>query len=191
MLSKEDLRLISDLLDEKFDVNNAKLRKEMAQGNAKLRDELRSEMGQLASDLRTEMAQSNAKLRDELHTEIVQANSELREGIALSIAKLRGDMVKGDTMLREQMELSHAQIESRLAHMETDIALLKTDMHNINLTIEKQISPQIDLLVETFLPEARRFSKAAEEIHAINKDINLLNLTVAKHSRILDEIAAT
>lgn len=180
MLNKEDLRQLSDLLDEKFEANNAVLRAEMAEGNARLREELRAEM-----------AEGNAKLREELRAEMNQTADKLREEMNLGIAQLRGDMVKENTLLKEQMASGFAQLNSRLAHVETDVAQLKTDVHNINMTIDYEIRPNIKLLLETFIPEARRFSKAADEIYAMKADIDVLNLTVAKHSKNFAQSAAT
>ena len=176
MLSKDDLMQLSGLLDEKFEVHDARLRQE-----------LREEMAQNMAQLREEMAQSAAQLREEM----AQNTAQLREETALGISQLRGEMNKNNTLLKKQMEFGFAQVNARLAHVESEVAQLKTDVHNINLTIDKEIRPKLDFLIETFIPEARRFSKAADENHAMKADIEVLNLTVSKHSKILSLSAAT
>ncbi|MBQ7796895.1 MAG: hypothetical protein IJ374_10105, partial [Lachnospiraceae bacterium] len=109
----------------------------------------------------------------------------------LGITQLRGEMIKNTSLLKEQMEMDHARLDSRLAHVESDISQLKNDVRDINLTIEKEIRPQLELMCEMIIPEVRRFSRAADEIHAIKSDINVLNLTVAKHSELLNQRCAT
>ncbi len=255
MLDKEDLKLLSDLLDEKFAANNAvlhnefrveikeatdslrnelraeiresadslrnelraeiresadslrnelraeikesadsirnELRAEIRESADSLRNELRTEIRETANQLRTEIKDATDSLRDELRSEIQDSKDELHTVIALNVAQLRGEIAKGDAMLKEQMELGFANMDARLAHIEYDVSQLKDDVRDIRRIIDKEIRPQLELLSEILAPEVKRFKAAADETVAIKKDIRVLNLTVAKHSELLTEAAAT
>lgn len=49
--------------------------------------------------------------------------------------------------------------------------------------------PNIRLLSENYVPAAKRFEKASDEIIAIRSDVDLLKIVVSQHSKRLEQMA--
>ena len=94
MLTSEDLRQLSSLLDEKFEKNNAILRMEIVQSAESVKTELRAEIAQTAESLRNE---------------IVQSNTELREATSMSISQLREDLQRHHYKLKTLLLFGYFQ----------------------------------------------------------------------------------
>jgi len=109
MLTSEDLKQLSSLLDEKFEKNNEILRAEIVQSAESVKSELRAEITQLAESIRDE---------------IVQSNVELREATAMSISQLRkyvnqlqddvSQLHKNVSQLRNDVSQHHRRLKNRL-----------------------------------------------------------------------------
>lgn len=66
---------------------------------------------------------------------------------------------------------------------------IKDDIRSINLIIENEICPDIKLLTENYLPSAKRYEKATNQIEAIQSDLGILKKVVTEHSEKLQKIS--
>ncbi len=114
MLTSEDLRQLSSLLDEKFEKNNAILRAEIVQSAESVKTELRAEIAQTTEILRAEINQSAESVKAELRAEIAQTTETLRSDIAQSNAELREATSMSISQLHKDMKTHHNSLKSRL-----------------------------------------------------------------------------
>lgn len=73
--------------------------------------------------------------------------------------------------------------------MKGDIGDMKGDILDINLDIENDLNPKINLILENYVPASRRYEDASDKIEAMQADIDLLKLVVAEHSGKLQAIS--
>ena len=66
---------------------------------------------------------------------------------------------------------------------------MKQDIRSLKLENENVIKPQLQLLAENYVPAAKKFEKAAEDIERMQVDIELLKKVVASHSEALQKIS--
>lgn len=158
MFDAESMRQLSEMLDEKFEVNNAKLKKEL---KAELKAELKTELGEeLSAKLKTELGEElSAKLKTELREEF---RSEMK-GLEL------------------KMEANTARLEAQIFHLQDDV-------RSIKVTIDEELRPSIRILAENYVPAAKRFEASSREIDSMKADIALLNYTVGRHSEQLAQL---
>lgn len=164
MFDVETMRQLSDMLDEKFEVNNAKLKTELKE---ELKAELKKELGdEFNAALKSEIGGVRKELRA-LKDDVVDLRSEMRE--------VKADMrdVKGE--LRELKETSR---------------ILTSDVEALKSVMENEIRPNINLLAENYAPAAKRFTKEADKIEALRMDMDIVKKTVEKHSGWWKELQA-
>ena len=109
MLTPEDLKQLSNLLDEKFEKNNAILRMEIVQSAESVKTELRAEIAQTAESIKAELRAEIAQTAESLRNEIVQSNTELREATSMSISQLREDLQKHHYKLKTLLLFGYFQ----------------------------------------------------------------------------------
>ena len=68
-------------------------------------------------------------------------------------------------------ELLLAMAELFDKKMETQLQALRDDIRDIKLTLENNITPNIQLLAENYVPAAKRYEKGSTEIENIKVDI--------------------
>lgn len=145
MTNHELLHSISDMMDEKLQSTKEELRSEIQSVKSELRDELKSEIRSVKSELRSELKSEIQSVRNDLGAEI---------------QSVRGDL-----------------------------HLLDGRVRKIELTLENEITPQIQLLVENVLPAAKKFEKAAEQLDTLQSDMDMVKKAVAEHSEKLAKLA--
>ncbi|MCI8591895.1 MAG: hypothetical protein HFI88_06015 [Lachnospiraceae bacterium] len=156
MTNHELLHAISDMMDEKLQSTKEELRSEIQSVKSELRDELKSEIRSVKSELRSE-------LKSEIQS--------VRSGLGAEIQSVRSDL--------------GAEIQS----VRGDLHLLDGRVRKIELTLENEITPQIQLLVENVLPAAKKFEKAAEQLDSLQSDMDMVKKAVAEHSEKLAKLA--
>lgn len=73
--------------------------------------------------------------------------------------------------------------------MKQDIQNIKQDIRKINLRIENEINPNINLILENYVPASKRYEDASDKIEAMQADIDLLKIVVTEHSGKLQAIS--
>ncbi len=167
MTNHELLHAISDMMDEKLQSTKEELRSEIQSVKSELRDELKSEIRSVKSELRSELKSEIQSVRSGLGAEIQSVRSDL----GAEIQSVRSDL--------------GAEIQS----VRGDLHLLDGRVRKIELTLENEITPQIQLLVENVLPAAKKFEKAAEQLDSLQSDMDMVKKAVAEHSEKLAKLA--
>lgn len=86
-------------------------------------------------------------------------------------------------------ELLLAMAELFDKKMEAQLQPLRDDIRDIKLTLENNITPNIQLLAENYVPAAKRYEKGSTEIENLKVDIELIKKVIKEHSDKLNRIA--
>ena len=73
--------------------------------------------------------------------------------------------------------------------LETQLQPLRDDIRDIKLTLENNLTPNIQLLAENYVPAAKRYEKGSTEIENLKVDIELIKKVIKEHSDKLNRIA--
>lgn len=94
-------------------------------------------------------------------------------------------------MRDEQSRLRDEQalMRKEQALMREEQALMKEEQARINLIIENDILHAINILVENYLPAAKRYVNATEKIESMQTDIDIMKKVIADHSEKLKKIS--
>ncbi len=87
-------------------------------------------------------------------------------------------------MREEQRRLRDEQ-----ALMRKEQVLMKEEQSRINLIIENDILHATNILVENYLPAAKRYENATEKIESMQADLDIVKKVVADHSEKLRKIS--
>ena len=86
-------------------------------------------------------------------------------------------------------QLLDVKLDARLKPMENDIKSVKDEQTRINLIIENDIQHDINILVENYVPAAKRYQDATAQIQAIQADIEIMKKIISDHSEKLKKIS--
>jgi len=86
-------------------------------------------------------------------------------------------------------QLLDVKLDARLKPMENDIKSIKDEQSRINLIIENEIQHDINILVENYVPAAKRYEKATAQINAMQADIDIIKKVISDHSEKLKKIS--
>ncbi len=86
-------------------------------------------------------------------------------------------------------QLLDVKLDARLKPMENDIKSIKDEQTRINLIIENDIQHDINILVENYVPAAKRYQDATAQIQAIQADIEIMKKITSDHSEKLKKIS--
>ena len=94
-------------------------------------------------------------------------------------------------MRDEQSRLRDEQalMRKEQALMREEQALMKEEQARINLIIETDILHAINILVENYLPAAKRYENATEKLESMQTDIDIMKKVIADHSEKLKKIS--
>ncbi len=110
--------------------------------------------------------------------------AELKDGV---------DTLKTDVKeLRSDMDILKDDVEGwkdNVNMLNVDMVVVKNEQARINLIIENEIRYDIRLLVENYLPAAKRYEKSTNQIECMQLDINIMKGVLAEHSEILRNFA--
>ena len=104
--------------------------------------------------------------------ELLLAISDIVEKkIKAEVEPLKIDMKS----MKDDMKIMEANLSQRIS---------KVEMH-----LEQVTDPKIQWLAENYLPAAKRFEKAAEQIESMKADIDVIKSVVREHSEKLQKIS--
>ena len=86
-------------------------------------------------------------------------------------------------------QLLDVKLDARLKPMENDIKSIKDEQTRINLIIENEIQHDINILVENYVPAAKRYQDATAQIQAMQADIDIIKKVISDHSEKLKKIS--
>ena len=93
-------------------------------------------------------------------------------------------------------QLLDVKLDAKLKPMENDIksikdeqTRIKDEQTRINLIIENDILHDINILVENYVPAAKRYQDATAQIQAIQADIEIMKKITSDHSEKLKKIS--
>ena len=86
-------------------------------------------------------------------------------------------------------QLLDVKLDARLKPMENDIKSIKDEQTRINLIIENDIQHDINILVENYVPAAKRYQDATAQIQAIQADIEIMKKIISDHSEKVKKIS--
>lgn len=103
------------------------------------------------------------------------------------------DTLKTDVKeLRSNMDILKDNVErlkNNVNMLNADMVIVKNEQARINLMIENEIRYDIRLLVENYLPAAKRYEKSNAWMEAMQSDINVMKGVLVEHSEILRNFA--
>jgi len=100
-------------------------------------------------------------------------------------------------------QLLDTKLDSRLNPIKSDIKAIrdeqtlikdeqrrmKDEQTRIRLIIENDVLHAINILSENYVPAAKRYEKAADQIEAMQSDIDIMKKVLADHSEKLKKIS--
>ena len=122
-----------------------------------------------------------------VHTEIKGIQTEIK-GMQTEIKNIHTE-IKG---IHTEIEGIHTEIEgmqTEIRGMQTEIKGMQQRITAIELNIENEVGRNINLLVETFLPAAKKYEMEVEKIEVMQTEINVVKGVVKEHSKILQNIS--
>lgn len=93
-------------------------------------------------------------------------------------------------------QLLDVKLDAKLKPMENDIksikdeqTRIKDEQTRINLIIENDILHDINILVENYVPAAKRYQDATSQIEAMQADMDIMKKVISDHSEKLKKIS--
>lgn len=165
MGEKEFLATLSELLDKKIDVIVTE------KIPAVLEEALEYSL----------LPKLNIILDAKLEARFAEQNAKFEARFAQIEARL--------AQIDDKFEFYNANLEASFSRLESEIFKLQDAVKDINLRLDNEIMPNIRLLSENYVPAAKRYEAASDEIIAIRSDVDLLKIVVSQHSKRLEQMA--
>lgn len=197
MLTNEDVLMISDLLDVKFDTQSKvieeqqkQFREEICSEMQKAMLELRREFHNEIQSLRTELQGEIQSLRTELQGEIQNLRIELQEqinGLKGDVSGLKTDVSDLKTDV-SGLKTDASGLKADVNGLKTDVSGLKADVRDIKLLLENDIQPRLSNIESCYVDTYKRYSLGVIEMESIRSDVDLLKKVAKEHSNKLKNI---
>lgn len=85
--------------------------------------------------------------------------------------------------------LLDTKLKAELEPMKKDINDIKIEQTRVNIIIENEIRSDVKLLAENYVPAAKRYEKASNQMESMLADIDILKKVVTEHSEKLQKIS--
>lgn len=110
------------------------------------------------------------KLEKKLEEKLDAKLDEKLEPIKVDIRTLKDDV---------------SDLKDRVSNLETDMKEVKNEQVRMNLVIKNEIRPDIKLLVENYVPAARKYERSVSKIEDMQMDIRVMKGVITEHSELL------
>lgn len=81
------------------------------------------------------------------------------------------------------------EVKEDLGGVKQDLEGVKQDLRNVKLHLENVTDRNIQLLVENYVPAAKRFEEKSGQIETMQEDIVIMKKVIADHSEKLQQLA--
>ncbi len=180
------LNIILDAkLEARFAEQNAKFEARFAQIEAKFAqiDDRFAQIDDRFAQIEARLAQIDGRFA-QIDNRFAQIEARLAQ-IDDSFAQIDDRFAQID----DKFEFYNANLEASFSRLESEIFKLQDAVKDINLRLDNEIMPNIRLLSENYVPAAKRYEAASDEIIAIRSDVDLLKIVVSQHSKRLEQMA--
>ena len=180
------LNIILDAkLEARFAEQNAKFEARFAQIEAKF-----AQIDDRFAQIDDRFAQIEARLA-QIDGRFAQIDNRFAQ-IEARLAQIDDRFAQIDdrfAQIDDKFEFYNANLEASFSRLESEIFKLQDAVKDINLRLDNEIMPNIRLLSENYVPAAKRYEAASDEIIAIRSDVDLLKIVVSQHSKRLEQMA--
>lgn len=200
MGEKEFLATLSELLDKKIDVivtekipavlEEALEYSLLPKLNIILDAKLEARFAEQNAKFEARFAQIEAKFA-QIDDRFAQIDDRFAQ-IEARLAQIDDSFAQIDdrfAQIDDKFEFYNANLEASFSRLESEIFKLQDAVKDINLRLDNEIMPNIRLLSENYVPAAKRYEAASDEIIAIRSDVDLLKIVVSQHSKRLEQMA--
>ena len=166
-LTNEDLQAISYLLDTKI-------------GSAlqPITDEIR-EVKEDLKGVKTEVR--------ELKEDFKGVKAEVRE-LKEDLKGVKADLEGVKAEVRE-MKVDFEGMKTEIQDLRDGLESVNVEVRKINLHLENVTDKNIQILAENYVPAAKRYESAAEEIMTIKSEQYVMKKVITKHSEMFQKIS--
>lgn len=183
MVDREMLSAISDLLDKKLE--------------EKLEEKLDQKLDQKLEKLEQRLEQKlEEKLEQKLDEKLDQKFDEKLAPINEKFERIDKKFEQIDKRF-ERIDERFERIDERFDRIEADVKDLKQttskltdDMRYVKVVLlENNVIPRLNTIESCYVEASRRYLERANQIDAMQADIDILKSTVEKHSDLLQKIS--
>ena len=174
MTDSELLLAMSDLLDTKLDAKLQPIKNDIKS----IRDEQKrtnDELNVVKHDLTSVKDELNAVKHD-----LTSVKDELN-AVKHDLASVK------DELNAVKDELAVVKVDQ--LKMKDELTSVKNGLTRLNLIVENNVQNSINILVENYVPAARRYQETAEQIKAIQAEQDIMKKVLQKHGEILQKIS--
>ncbi len=174
MLTKEDLKELSQLLDTKLKAELDPLKKDIREVKATL-----EEHGKILNE-HSKILQEHSEILHE-HSKILQEHSEILHEHSKILQEHSEILHEHSKILQEHSEILHEHSKMLQEHSQ--------GIREIRLELENEIRPAIQMLVENYVPAAQRYEKDSRRLDQVISDVEVLKKVVSGHSSQIRQLA--
>lgn len=93
-----------------------------------------------------------------------------------------------ENRLREEIQQVRTDLQSEIQQVRTDLEQVKSDLKQVQMTLENGIIPRLQNIEECYTSTYDRYRIEAEKVNALEADVNILKKVVREHSEKLKQI---